>query len=132
MQAQLEVDKRETRIRSLHETTKAERAASAENKRSSTLVPKLNLNKVKGYEEHLRDKQASKGKETKNLPKQMVQTTSQPISFKQGVEPKQMQTIQHHSTKMNNFMGSEVNLSNHVIGSKNQHHLQTAAGGQHQ
>lgn len=71
VQAQFEVDKRETRIRSLHDT-KAERAASVENKRSrSTLVPKLDLAKVKGYEEHLRDKQVLKGKE-KNLPKQMV------------------------------------------------------------
>ena len=45
------VDQNETRIRGIKE-----RASSQQNRRCSTLVPKLDLTKVKPYEEHLRDK----------------------------------------------------------------------------
>ena len=50
------VDENETRIKA----GVKERATSHQNSRSSTLVPKLDLSKVKPYEEHLKEKQAAK------------------------------------------------------------------------
>ena len=63
---QFEVDKRETRIKEIAAIEKKmpDRAVSMENnRRSSTLVPPLDLSKVKGYEDHLRDKMAAKNKD---------------------------------------------------------------------
>ena len=59
------LDQRETRIvqavqqeKSTDFMGQAERASSQQNKRSKTLVPRLDLSKVKGYEDHLREKAA--------------------------------------------------------------------------
>ena len=62
---QFEVDIRETRMRAapVVDKQKADRAASQENRRSSTLVPPLDLSKVKGYEDHIKEKMAAKNKE---------------------------------------------------------------------
>ena len=59
---QFQVDNKETRIRSIS-AGQPERAASQQNRRSSTLVPPLDLSKVKGYEDHVREKLAQKAKE---------------------------------------------------------------------
>jgi len=42
---------------------KPERGASQENGRSGSRVPPLDLTKVKGYEQHVREKMAQKTKE---------------------------------------------------------------------
>jgi len=57
VKTQFEVDNKETRIRGCHDVQKPERAVSQPNKRSSALVPPLDLSKVKAYEEHIREKQ---------------------------------------------------------------------------
>ena len=62
LKTQYEVDNHETRIRGFQENannneqTQAERAASQPHRNASVTVPPLDLTKVKGYEEHLRDK----------------------------------------------------------------------------
>lgn len=62
LKTQYEVDDHETRIRGYREPTvneskqPPERAASQPSRKASVLVPLLDLSKVKGYEEHLRDK----------------------------------------------------------------------------
>ena len=58
-----ELDQRETRIvqanqQEYRSVGQGERASSQQNKRSKTLVPRLDLSKVKGYEDHLKDKAA--------------------------------------------------------------------------
>ena len=87
-------------------------------------MPPLDLSKVKGYEDHVREKLAQKAKEKMQhsyskqpqegsvaLKKQP--STSQAYDKLGGVPQKQqMQTIQHHSTKVNNFVGGEIDLSN--------------------
>ena len=46
-----------------------ERASSQQNRRSNTLVPRLDLTKVKGYEDHLREKAAMQKQKENTAPK---------------------------------------------------------------
>lgn len=69
-------------------------------------MPPLDLSKVKGYEEHLKDKMQQKKAQQALIQKQ--QSSSQEHYKKQEKAPAkhQMTTLQHHSTKVNNFVGS--------------------------
>lgn len=64
-----EVDRNETRCRGVKEA----RAVSQPNVRSSSIVPPLDLTKVKPYEDHLKEKQAAKEAMKKEKEKKQTQ-----------------------------------------------------------
>ena len=69
-------------------------------------MPRLDLSKVKPYEEHLREKQAAK--EAAKQKEKEKNTTYMTKSSSNNPKKSQMSTIQHGATKVNNFLTGDI------------------------